>query len=285
MVSEPLGLVAGGGALPARIRDLCLDTGRPLCVLALEDHADPALVTALPDTVPWRWLPLGAVGQGLAFLHDHGVREVVLAGHVRRPRLRALMPDRRGAALLARLGMRALGDDTLLRAVMAELEREGLTVVPVEALLETALAPAGLYGRHRPDATALADLAHGVTVARALGQVDVGQAVVVQGGRVLGVEAVEGTDALLARAGALRETGPGPVLVKVCKPGQDRRSDLPTIGETTLINAAAAGCAGVAVEAGAALVVDRAAVVARADADGLFVGGFTVDGAGKAILA
>ena len=126
-------------------------------------------------------------------------------------------------------------------------------------------------GIPRPDAQALADIEHGQRLARALGALDIGQAVVVQQGLVLGVEAIEGTDALLRRCAALRREGPGGVLVKVEKPGQEQRADRPTIGPQTVALAAEAGLRGIAVEAGATIVLDRDEVVAAADRAGLFV--------------
>ena len=130
--------------------------------------------------------------------------------------------------------------------------------------------------RRCPTSWALADIERGARVAAALGSQDVGQAAVVQQGLVLGVEAVEGTDALLARCAGLARSGPGGVLVKVRKPTQDRRADLPTIGVTTVRNAAGAGLRGIAIEAGGALVIDKTAVVRAADEAGLFVVGIAV---------
>ena len=135
------------------------------------------------------------------------------------------------------------------------------------------MARRGIWGAATPDPLAEADIQRGLVVAKALGAVDVGQAVVVQQGFVLGVEAVEGTDALIARCGALRRGGDGGVLVKIAKPGQDHRVDLPTIGVATVTNCVAAGLRGIAVEAGACLVVDLPAVVAAADAAGIFLVG------------
>ena len=137
--------------------------------------------------------------------------------------------------------------------------------------LTEAVGPRGLLSHAAADAAALADIRRGVAVARALGAVDVGQACVVQQGIVLAVEAIEGTDAMLARAAALARPGPGGVVVKLVKPGQDRRADLPTIGVGTIRAAAAAGLRGVAFEAGGTLLADREAMVAATDAAGLFL--------------
>jgi len=265
----PLGILAGGGELPRRLVAACREAARPCFVVAFEGQADRATV----DGVPHGWVALGAAGRVLELLRGAGVREIVLAGAIRRPSLLTLKPDAKGAQLLARIALRAFGDDGLLRAVIAELEREGFRVIGVPDVLGSLPAPAGRLGRVAPDAQARADIARGVEVARALGAVDVGQAVVVQQGIVLGVEAAEGTDGLLARVASLRRDGPGGVLVKLAKPAQDRRVDLPTIGVATVEKAAAAGLAGIALEAGATLVLDRAGVVAAADDAGLFVEG------------
>lgn len=265
-----LGLLAGGGALPVRIIAACRAAGRELFVIAFDGQTDQATV----DGVPHLWTRLGAAGTILSRLREEGVSELVMAGRIRRPSLSELKPDWRAAKLFARIGAKALGDDGLLRAVAEALEQEeGFRLIGVGDLFTDFLTPPGPIGRLAPDEQAWADIAHGVRVARGLGALDVGQAVVVQQGLVLGVEAIEGTDALVARAGGLRREGPGGVLVKVRKPQQDDRLDLPTIGTATVAAAASAGLAGIAVEAGATLIVDRAAVAAAADSAGLFVVG------------
>jgi UDP-2,3-diacylglucosamine hydrolase len=267
-----LGILAGAGELPARIIEACRTQSRPFFVVAFTGSADPALVAELPHA----WVRLGAAAEFLRHLRENGVDELVMAGAVRRPTLAALRPDWRAAKFLARVGLAAFGDDGLLRALIKELEAEGFRVVGVDSILGGALAPQGALGRHAPDAEAEADIALGLKVARSLGALDVGQAAVVQQGLVLGVEAIEGTDALIARCGPLMRAGRGGVLVKTTKPGQELRADLPTIGPRTVAACAAAGIAGIAVEAGAALLIDRAEIVAAADRAGLFVVGVAV---------
>lgn len=268
-----LGIIAGGGDLPGRLIAACRRDGRPFFVLALEGFAEAAVI----GDAPHAWVRLGAAGEGFRLLHAHGVVQVVMAGRVRRPSLADLRPDWRAARLFARIGLKALGDDGLLRAVVQELEIEGFAVVGADDILGAEiLAPPGVLGVHQPDDQALADVAHGVRVARGLGALDVGQGAVVQQGLVLAVEAIEGTDAMLGRCAALRRDGPGGVLVKTAKPGQERRADLPTVGVATVENAHAAGLRGIAVQAGGALMVDKAGTIARADALGLFVLGVVV---------
>jgi hypothetical protein len=268
-VAAKLGLLAGGGALAPTVAGAVRGEGRAVFVVAFKGHTSPDWV----DGFEHAWVPLGAVGRTLALLHRAGCEEVCLIGRVGRPSLAAVALDRRARAMLARLGGRDAGDDKLLRLIVAELEGDGFRVVGADALAARLLAPAGrIAGPAVPD-DAWPDIRRGVAVARALGDVDVGQAVVVQGQLVLGVEAVEGTDALLARAGGLRREGPGGVLVKGRKPGQERRVDLPTIGPETIRGAAVAGLRGVAVEAGHTLVADLAGLERAADAHRLFVVG------------
>jgi UDP-2,3-diacylglucosamine hydrolase len=158
-----------------------------------------------------------------------------------------------------------------LAAVVKILGEEGFRVVGAHEILNEALGPVGLLSQIGPDAVAMGDIHRGVAVARALGAVDVGQGCVVQQGVVLAVEAAEGTDAMLGRCAPLARPGRGGVLVKLVKPGQERRADLPTIGRRTVEAAHAAGLRGIAVEAGSTIVLDRPAIVAVADAAGLFV--------------
>jgi hypothetical protein len=268
-MTDRLGIIAGGGGLPRRLVECCRAAGRDVFVLALEGAAEPATV----KDVPHAWCRLGAAATGLALLRENHVRELVLAGGISRPSVAALRPDWRAAKLFARIGYRALGDDSLLSTVVDELEREGFRVIGPDQLLDRALVPEGPLGAVCPDHQAAADIERGLRVARALGALDVGQAVVVQQGLVLGVEAIEGTDELLRRCAILRREGPGGVLVKVEKPGQERRADRPTIGLRTVILAAESGLRGIAIEAHATIVLDREEVSRAADRAGLFVVG------------
>lgn len=262
-----LGIVAGRGHFPALLIAACRSQGRPFYVLALKGHAEPELL----GDVPADWITLGQAGQGFALLRQHGVREVVFIGGVTRPSLLELTPDWQTAKFLTKIGIKALGDDGLLRAVAELCEEEGFTVVGIDSVLENCLSTACLYGAVQPDEAAMVDVERGWTVAKALGALDVGQAAIVQQGLVLGVEGIEGTDALIDRCKGLARSGLGGVLVKVKKPQQDRRLDLPTVGVETIRRLADAGLRGLVIEAGGTLVLDRAALVAEADRLGLFV--------------
>jgi len=262
-----LGIVAGGGDLPRLLIEACRGSNRDFHVFALQGQADEATV----DGVPHDWFRLGAGGAFLKRAQELSVREIVLAGSVKRPSFASLRPDWKTLNFLMRIGGKGLGDDGLLRRIIEALEEEGLSVVGADTLLRDLKPAAGAMGRHRPDEAAAADIERGRAVLRALSAVDVGQAVVVQQGMVLGVEAIEGTDALIDRCGGLRRDGPGGVLVKLPKQGQEKRTDLPTIGPETVRRAVAAGLRGIAVGAGAAIILRRDEVIRVADAAGLFL--------------
>jgi UDP-2,3-diacylglucosamine hydrolase len=263
-----LGIIAGGGVLPVKVAAAARAAGRGVFIVGLEGFADPAILAPWPHEIR----RLGAASRIIAALRDNGCQDLVMIGPVRRPSLLDLRPDAEGAKLLARIGRAAFaGDDGLLAAVIRVLTEEGFRIIGAQEIIQEVLAPAGVLTRTQPDAQAMADIHRGVHVVGLLGSADVGQACVVQQGLVLAVEAIEGTDAMLMRASELRRDGIGGVLVKLVKPGQDKRADLPAIGANTVQNAAAAGLRGVAFEAEATILAEREACLAAADAAGLFM--------------
>jgi hypothetical protein len=277
-MAEPLGIVAGGGPLPRRVADAARASGRHVAVAVLEGHGDPADWAAYPHIV----MRLGLAARMLAWLRGQGVRQLVLSGRVARPSFLSLRPDGDTMRLVMRIGRRAFGgDDELLSSVLAVLREEGFEPIGAQEVLQGLLAPPGLLTQAAPDADAMSDIRRAVRVVRALGAVDVGQGAVVQQGLVLAVEAIEGTDAMLARAAGLRREGPGGVFVKLVKPGQDRRVDLPTLGPPTIAAAIAAGLRGIAFEAEGCILAERDGMVAVADAAGLFLLGLTAQQIGE----
>ena len=269
--SDTLGIIAGGGRLPGLLVQACKTRARPYLVVGLEGHADD-----LPEP-PALWARLGDAGKMFRALHEAKVTAVVMAGKVQRPDLRDLKPDWRTIRFLARTGIRAftrkekVGDDRLLRSVIDEIEREGLSVIGVDSILSDLLVPNGPLTENAPTEHDQPDIQAGIDAARALGAADIGQAVVVQNGAVLAAEDAAGTDYLIHRGGDLKQDGSGPILIKVSKPQQDRRADLPTVGPETVEACLAAGFRGIAIEAGGTLVMNRADLCARADGAGLWV--------------
>ena len=265
-MAHRLGILAGEGDLPVRLVDVCRATGRDVFVVAFNGESNSDAVNHVSHV----WLDLGAVGSTIQALKNADCRDVVLAGPIRRPKLTSLGLDRRGAAVLPKL-LRARGDDALLTVVIGELEGEGFNVIGADDVLTELLAPEGALGAREPDQDDWRDIDRGIEVVRGIGAMDVGQAAIVHRGYVLGVEAAEGTDALIVRAASLRLEDRGGVLVKFSKPSQDRRADLPTIGIDTIRHAAMAHLAGIAIEAGETIILGRDAVIESANAANLFL--------------
>ncbi|WP_412776187.1 LpxI family protein [Thalassospira lucentensis] len=268
-----LGIIAGGGALPARLAAAAKAAGRAVFVVMLDGHAnDPTL-----ESYPQITLRLGAAAKILDAMRAEDCVDIVLAGKVARPSFSAMRPDWRATKLLMKVGMKALGDDGLLRLVGQELEREGFRLIGAHEILTDLAVEEGVLGTVQPDEQAMSDAKHGLSVARILGQADVGQGCVVQQGLVLALEAIEGTDEMLRRSALYKREGVGGVLVKSAKPQQDKRLDLPAIGLKTIEESHKAGLRGIALLAGGTMIIDREAVLARADALGMFIVGLRAD--------
>lgn len=272
-----LGLIAGGGDLPISLAENCMAAGRDVFVIRLRGFAGAGL-----ERFPGAEVGIAEFGRLFETLKRQGCEAVCFAGMVKRPDLSALKPDLRGMrALPGVIAAARRGDDALLRFVLGEFEAEGFAIEGADEVASGLAIGAGPLGAEQDTAEQSEDIALAIRVAEALGSLDIGQAVVVARGVVLAVEAQEGTDAMLARCldlpQALRGTSGKRqgVLVKWPKPIQDRRVDLPVVGPRTVEGAAAAGLAGIVVQAGSALVLDRSAVIEAADRLGLFVVGLT----------
>jgi DUF1009 family protein len=277
---DKLGLIAGGGTLPVEIAQHCERSGRPLFVIRLKGFADAGMAAYAGAEVG-----LAELGKCLKALKRAGCRSVCLAGNVARPDFASLVPDLKGLALLPRaIAAARNGDDALLRLLVGEFEKAGFQVEGAHQVMEDLSLPAGVLGRRTPSVDELADARRALQVARAVGELDVGQAAVVAQGLVLAVEAQEGTDAMLARVAELPthlKGRPGAgvgVLAKAPKPIQETRVDLPTIGLATVQGVARAGLAGIVGEAGRLLILDREATIALADELGVFIAGVGPEG-------
>ena len=267
----PLGIIAGGGTLPIALAAAAAAQGRAVHVLGIRGEAD-AKISRFPHT----WLKWGEVGKLFATLEELGCRDLVIIGSVSRPDLANVRFDFGAIKNLPfLLGLGVGGDDQVLSSVVRFLEGKGYRVYGAGEVAPELLAAEGTLGPKAPSPDDRADIEMGFRVVSALGRLDVGQAAVVVKGRVLAVEAAEGTDAMLARCAELRKGGRrrglAGVLVKAPKPGQEERVDLPTIGPDTVELAAQAGLAGIAVAAGRVLIADRDATIAAAGQHGLFL--------------
>lgn len=266
--AKKLGIIAGGGTLPHSLIEYCQKVGREYFVLAIENNADKSIFS---EKIPHTWIRIGQAGTGFKRFKDEKVEEVVMIGTIHRPSFKDLIPDMRTTAFFAKIGTKALGDDGILRALIKEIEAEKMRVVGIHEVMNDILVKSGSLGKIKPDKDDEIDIKRGVKVAFELGRLDVGQAVIVQQGLVLGVEGIEGTDELIKRCSGYKRKGSGGVLVKLRKPQQDMRIDLPTIGPKTIENAKACGLKGLAVHAGNTLIVNEEEVINAANKAGLFI--------------
>ncbi|MCX4348547.1 MAG: UDP-2,3-diacylglucosamine diphosphatase LpxI [Alphaproteobacteria bacterium] len=271
---KKLGIIAGGGAIPRDLINFCKENKRDYFVIAIEGNADRDLID---ETIPHAWIRIGQAGTGFKKLAEEKVEEVVMIGTIKRPTLKDLVPDMRTTAFFAKVGMKSLGDDGILRALVKEIESEGMVVRGIHEVLPELLIKKGVLGKVKPSKQAKEDIRRAVEVATELGRLDVGQAVIVQQGLVLGVEGIEGTGELIRRCGEYKRKGEGGVLVKVRKPQQDMRVDLPTIGDKTVQAAYDSGLSGICLHSGNGLIVNEKETIKLADKLGIFVLGLDVD--------
>jgi hypothetical protein len=275
-ISSPIGLVAGGGAMPFAVADSLVARGAQPVLFALRGACDPVRV----ERFRHHWISVGQIGRATKLFRSENCRDLVFIGTLVRPALSEIRLDWGTLRVLGRVltAFRG-GDDHLLSGIGRILEQDGFRMVGIKDVAPDLLMPEGCLTRTVPDPDASADIARGREVLAALGPYDVGQAVVVIGGHVVAVEDIEGTDGLLARVARLRSEGrirakaPGGVLVKAPKRGQDLRFDLPAVGVRTVQGAASAGLAGIAISAGNAIAAEPQAMISAADAAGLFVTG------------
>jgi UDP-2,3-diacylglucosamine hydrolase len=271
---EPVAVICGGGSFPSAVAEAILRRGRRPVMFAVRGWADPEMVARYAH----HWVVLGQAGRFLRLLRAERCREALFIGTMLRPPLSQIRLDWPTIRLLPRvIGFFRGGDDLLLSGVASLFEEAGVRLIGVGDVAPEIIAPEGVLGYRQPSPSNRADIARALAVIAALGPFDIGQAVVVANGHVLGIEAAEGTDNLLARIGDLRGEGrvttpPGVgVLVKAPKPGQDRRFDLPAIGPQTVENVARAGLAGLVITAGATIVAEPAKLAAAADRAKIFV--------------
>ena len=246
-----IGLIAGGRQFPLMVAKGVKRAGHRLVVATFPGHTDTD-VAALADIS--RELKLGKLGALIAFFRENGVQDVVMAGTINKSKVLDVRHfDMRALKLIFR--RRDKGDTVLLRTLSREFESEGMRVVPPHEFADDLLTPNGVLSRREPDERELADLKFGWDTAKTLGRLDIGQCVIVREGIVAAVEALEGTDAAVRRGGSLG--GPGSVVVKVLKPGQQEQVDMPAVGADTVRSMAEVGATCLGVEAGRSLFFDR----------------------------
>lgn len=273
-----IGIIAGGGQFPYLFAEAAKKEGREVVIVAHKGESHPDL-ESIADR--FCWVKLGQLGKIIKFFRDEEVRETVFLGTITKTRIfRDVLPDLKGISLWNKIDIKQ--DDAILRAIAGELEKEGISVLDSTLYLKHLLFPPGVLTKKKPSADQRRDIEFGFQVARAVGRLDIGQCVVVRDMSVVAVEAIEGTDAAIRRGGALaREKA---VVVKVKKPSQDFRFDLPATGLATIESMLAVKAAVLAVEAGQSLLFDREAMIRQADRAGLVVVGVTEEADGSLVF-
>tara|TARA_R110002095_G_scaffold72957_1_gene62093 strand:+ start:1581 stop:2444 length:864 start_codon:yes stop_codon:yes gene_type:complete len=269
---KKLGVIAGGGALPAYLVSVCEEQNIETFIVGFEGQTEQATMTHDNHM----WSHLGAAGKIMAYFKENDVRDLVMIGHIKRPAFSELKPDLKAVQILSRIGMKALGDNGLLTTLKKELENEGFQLHGIQKFCNNLLAKEGPLGKTKPQDKDQTSISVGLRASQEIGALDIGQAVIVQNGIVIGVEAVEGTDDLIRRCASLQKKGRGGILIKTCKPNQDKDLDLPTIGIDTIRTAQESGLIGIAIQSEHVIIIDPKSVAEYADRYKIFVCGVSL---------
>jgi DUF1009 family protein len=272
MNDRRLGLIAGNGRFPFLVLEAARRAGRPVTIIALKEEAFPDLevVAARPPAAEFHWVSLGQLGGWMKILEQAGAREAVMAGQVKHTKLFSdIVPDLTAIGVLMKLKTR--NTDAIIAAVADALKERGITLVDSTALLAPLLAGSGVLTRRAPTREERRDFEFGYAVADTIAGLDIGQTIAVKSAAVVAVEAMEGTDAVIARAAEL--AGAGVRIVKVAKPKQDMRFDVPVVGVSTIAAMERGGATALSVDAGKTLMIDGDAVTEAADAAGISIVG------------
>ncbi len=273
-----IGIIAGSGRLPLRLVDACIAQNKPYFIVGLEGQVNVDDYKGHPFTL----VRLGAAGKVIKLLKKNDVKDVIMAGPVRRPSLTALRPDATALKFILKTGALKKGDDGLLSALIRFLEEDhGFHVLGIQDILGDTMHGEGRLGSIKPDEQAWSDIHKAVSILEIIAPADVGQGVILQDGLVIAVEAIEGTDAMMQRCKTLRRPGPAPILVKMRKVGQETRADLPTIGLDTINRAKESGIRGIAFDACGMVIMDKEDVIKKADEFGIFLQAIDPETLGK----
>lgn len=267
-----LGIIAGGGTLPLKLIHSCEMQDIDIFIVGFEGQTNSNIFGGHK----YLMTRIGAAGQIIKTLKAHEITDLVLVGSIRRPSLSELKPDLKTLEFFTRLSLRSMGDDGLLKALRIELEKEGFKIHGVQTFASDLLIGEGALGKFKPKKQDMTDIERGIELSQEIGRLDIGQSVIIQEGIVLGVEAVEGTDSLIRRCKPLKREGRGGILVKTCKPQQDRDLDLPTIGPTTIIQAANAGLVGIVFHANHTILLEAQQIIDLANKHKIFVYGYNI---------
>jgi DUF1009 family protein len=268
-----LGLIAGNGRFPFLVLDAARGLGHDVTVVALKSETFPDLaeLAARPPAADFHWVSLGQLGTLIKLFKDAGITQAVMAGQVKHTKLFDVMASADTTLLGVLMRLKSKNTDGIIGGIADAMRDKGIELLNSTAFLEPLLAKAGVLTRRTPDAEEQADLAFGYRIADTVAGLDIGQTIAVKSAAVVAVEAMEGTDAIIARAGEL--AGAGVRIIKVAKPNQDMRFDVPVVGVSTIEAMKTAGATVLSVDAGKTLMIDGDAIVKTADAAGICIVG------------
>lgn len=269
--SENIGIIAGGGQFPVIVSDSARRQGFHVIAVAIEGETDPAISEKADETV---WIKLGQLGKLIKVLKNGKIKKALMAGTITKKKMfDNVRPDLRGLAFMSKFAI--FHDDNILRALANELEKEGIEIVSSTYCLPGIIARKGCYTRKKPGKSEETDIRIGWRIARELGQMDIGQCVVIKKKTVLALEAIDGTDQTILRGGKI--AGRDAVVVKVSKPNQDMRFDVPTVGLETIEIMNSVNASVLAIEAGKTLIFDQSDMVSLADKSNIAIAAFESD--------
>lgn len=268
---DKIGVIAGGGLLPRHVYDACKERGIGCHIIGI----DGQITEELFEGVDYEKLPVHSLSKIIKSLRDANVKYIIPAGKVHRTNLSKLLLDIKGAKLLTMIMRNGISDNTLLSTIISFFEKEGFEILPPEQIVSDIILKSGnLTTNVKITQEAFDDIEKGIKILKSVAEFDIGQALVIQNGLVLGIEAAEGTDELIKRCGEIKQINElPPILIKICKPNQDKRIDLPCIGPNTIENLMKHGFAGVASESGLSLILDQKHAIDLANKNNVFIYG------------
>ena len=262
-----LGIIAGDGDLPIQIINECKRQKKDFIVILINGHGKEISKNYNPEYI----MNLSKIGKAIKFAKTSNITDLVMAGRIKRPPLKDMLPDIWTAKFLTKYGGRIKGDNSVLTNLAKELEKEGFNILAPENFILKSLCPKGILGNHRPTVENKKDIEIGFKIAKNIGRNDIGQSLIIQNGLVLTVEAAEGTDSMIARSKTLKKGDSGAIFIKVIKPGQDERLDRPVIGINTIKYIHKSGLDGMALEANSVIILNLNEVINYADSNNLFI--------------
>lgn len=270
---EKVGIIAGGGSLPQKLADACKVLDMDVFIVGFDGQTDPDVIESYESQTA----KLGQVGKIIKAFKKRDIIDLVMIGSIQRPSFSELIPDLKAAKFIASNGLKAMGDSDLLSALRRFLEDEEFVVHGIQQFMPELLLQEDVLTKRKPSKEDMIDVGRGVEALNEMAKLDIGQSIIVQEGIVLGVEAAEGTSALIKRCADLKRKGRDGALIKLCKPQQDVCLDLPTIGLETIQRVHEAGFGGIVAQAGKTLIVDKEELVSYANEHHLYIVGIDPD--------